>query len=79
MKIQILVYNRRNERKHDVSAISLTINQIFPDSKVRGANMEPIWGRQDPGGPHAGPMNFVIWVFISICSDIDTVLLIHFR
>ena len=25
--------------------------------------MGPIWGRQDPGGPHAGPMNFVIWVF----------------
>ena len=25
--------------------------------------MGPIWGRQDPGGPHVGPMNFVIWVF----------------
>ena len=23
--------------------------------------MGPIWGRQDPGGPHAGPMNFAIW------------------
>ena len=22
----------------------------FPDSKVHGANMGPIWGRQDPGG-----------------------------
>ena len=21
----------------------------------------PIWGRQDPGGPHVGPMNFAIW------------------
>ena len=31
-----------------------------PDSKVRGANMGPIWGRQDPGGPHVGPMNFAI-------------------
>ena len=31
------------------------------DSKVHGANMGPIWGRQDPGGPHVGPMNFVIW------------------
>ena len=27
----------------------------FPDSKVHGANMGPIWGRQDPGGPHVGP------------------------
>ena len=34
----------------------------YPDSKVHGANMGPIWGRQDPGGPHVGPMNFVIWV-----------------
>ena len=34
---------------------------IIPDSKVHGANMGPIWGRQDPGGPHIGPMNFAIW------------------
>ena len=34
---------------------------IIPDSKVHGANMGPIWGRQDPGGPHVGPMNFAIW------------------
>ena len=32
-----------------------------PDSKVHGANMGPSWGRQDPGGPHVGPMNFAIW------------------
>ena len=32
-----------------------------PDSKVRGANMGPIWDRQDPGGLHVGPMNFAIW------------------
>ena len=31
------------------------------DSKVHGANMGPIWGRQDPGGPHVGPMNLAIW------------------
>ena len=23
--------------------------------------MWTIWGRQDPGGPHVGPMNFAIW------------------
>ena len=33
-----------------------------PDSKTHGANMGSIWGRQDPGGPHVGPMNFAIWV-----------------
>ena len=32
----------------------------IPDSEVHGANMGPIWGRQDPGGPHVGPMNFAI-------------------
>ena len=32
-----------------------------PDSKVHVANIGPIWGRQDPGGPHVGPMNFAIW------------------
>ena len=32
---------------------------IHPNSKVHGANMGPIWGRQDPGGPHVGPINFV--------------------
>ena len=33
----------------------------IPDSKVHKANMGPIWGRQDPGGPHDGPMNFALW------------------
>ena len=32
----------------------------IPDRKVHGANMGPIWGRQDPGGPHVDPINFVI-------------------
>ena len=42
--------------------ILLVLGEVnTPDSKVHGANMGPIWGRQDPGGPHVGPMNFVIW------------------
>ena len=45
--------------KHIIGLVLRT----FPDSKVHGANMGPIWGRQDPGGPHAGPMNFAIWDF----------------
>ena len=32
-----------------------------PESKVHGANMGPIWGRQVPGGSHIGPVNFVLW------------------
>ena len=50
-----------------------------PDSKVHGANMGPIWGRQDPGGPHGGPMNFAIWVLVCIehiC--VGVVLAIHY-
>ena len=39
----------------------MSVNNASPDSKVHGANMGPIWGRQDPGGPHVGPMNFAIW------------------
>ena len=34
----------------------------YPDSKVHGANMGLIWGQQDPGGPHVGPVNFAIRV-----------------
>ena len=30
------------------------------ESKVHGANMGPIWGRQDPGGPHIGHMNLAM-------------------
>ena len=37
----------------------------YPDSKVHRANMGPIWGRQEPGGPHVGPMTFAIWVATS--------------
>ena len=36
-------------------------HESIPDSKVHGANMVPIWGRQGPGGSHVGPMNFAIW------------------
>ena len=39
----------RSSRKH------------IPDRKVLGANMGLIWDRQDPGGPHVGPVNFTIW------------------
>ena len=33
-------------------------------SKVHGANMGPICGRQGPSGPYVGPMNFAIWALI---------------
>ena len=39
---------------------------IIPDSKVHGTYMGSIWGRQGPGGPHVGPMDFAIWNVIQI-------------
>ena len=44
------------------------LTYYFPDNKVHGANMEPIKGQQDRGGPHVGPMNFAIWVYLYIIS-----------
>ena len=43
----------------------------YPDSKVHGANMAPIWGQQDPGGPHVGLMNLAIWYRMSIEQPLD--------
>ena len=37
-------------------SVTLFSNENNPDSKVHGVNMGPIWGWQDPGGPHVGPM-----------------------
>ena len=42
--------------------VTLNLSDVYPDSKVHGANMGPIWGRQGPVGPHVGPMNFSFWV-----------------
>ena len=45
---------------------SITFHQkTYSDNKIHGANKGPIWGRQDPGGPNVGPMNFAIWVAIA--------------
>ena len=37
-------------------------NKAYPDSKVPGANMGPIWVLSAPDGPHVGPMNLAIRV-----------------
>ena len=46
----------------------LLARRSFPHNKVHGANTGPTRGRQDPGGPHVGPMNFAIWVGLVACS-----------
>ena len=37
-----------------------------PDSKVHGANVGSIWGRQDSGGPHVSPMNLAVRVQVQV-------------
>ena len=32
--------------------------------------MGPIWGRQDPGGPHVDPMNLAIWEDMCSCKEL---------
>ena len=44
----------------------------LPDSKVHRAYMGPTWGRQDPGGPHVGPMNLAFRAVMK-----SSLLLIH--
>ena len=35
---------------------------LYPDNKVHGTKMGPIWDQQNPGGRHVDHMNFTIWV-----------------
>ena len=44
----------------NVCHLFMKVNQRDPDSNIHGANTGPIWGRQDPGGPHVGP-----WTLLS--------------
>ena len=50
----VSAYSDRNTRR-------FILPTGVPDDKVRGAIMGPTLGRQDPGGPHVGPMNLAIW------------------
>ena len=52
-------------------------NNSIPDNKVHGANMGPIWGRQDPGGPHVGPIRdqqVFAQIFLNIPVSVPYVL-----
>ena len=47
---------------HQHQAITWTKPDLFPDSKVHGANMGPTWVMSAPDGPHVSPMNLAIRV-----------------
>ena len=44
---------------------------IYRDNKVDGANMGPIWGRQDPDGPHE-------LCYLGIFHELTTTHIFHF-
>ena len=48
-------FNLKNTIIFCKGVVVFHIVAVYPDSKVHGANMGPIWG------PHVGPMNFAIW------------------
>ena len=54
---------------HKEILIGRSFQHVLPDSMVHGANMWPIWGRQDPGGSHVGPMNHAIWVKLALFAS----------
>ena len=77
VKISLIIVARDQPLNNRVHSRPLTMisHEFYPDSKVHGANMGPIWGRQDPDGHHVGPMNFAIWVWTSMAwcvSDTTT-------
>ena len=55
---------------HVKSEEKLLSFEIILIARFMGANMEPIWGRRDPGGPHVGPMNFAIWDIIQMATNL---------
>ena len=53
---------------HEKSMTGMLKYGNIPDSKVHVTNMGPIWGRQDPGGPHVGLMNIASWDVFTLWS-----------
>ena len=55
-----VAFCRLSYRLPNVYCPDVFILQTLPDSKVHGANMEPIWVLTAPDRPHVGPMNLAI-------------------
>ena len=64
-----------DEAQDFIWSMSYSVQNSVPDSKVHGANMGTIWGRQDPGGPHVGPMNLAIRCYIGLRPNVSAMLL----
>ena len=51
----------------------------IPDSKVHVANMGPTWDRQDPSGPHVGPVKIAIWGILDNTQSTTAMLCAKFQ
>ena len=52
------------------------LHDNIPRQQGSWANLGPIWGLQDPGGPHVGPMNFAIWIVsLDVRASVGTVMI----
>ena len=71
----ITVKVKKDHSKHIHISFKQVLKEVdlFPDSKGHGAHMGPMWGRQDPVGPHVGLMNFAIWVSYRFDNRVDDV------
>ena len=73
-KAKVLIFSKVAsfcELHNIVNSLNFVSSHHVPDSKVHGANMGPIWGRQDPDGPHVGPMRLVMRDFQLLTSAVD--------
>ena len=50
---------------------------IYPDSKVHGANIGPTWVLSAPDGPHVGPMNFAIRAGMTWLPQSENLVQVH--
>ena len=57
----VIYINIASYHSHGIASWGDERSEDIPDSKVNGVNVRRTWGRQDPGGPHVGHMNFAIW------------------
>ena len=58
--------------KPDISLQCHEMEEYFLDSQVHGAHMGLIWGRQDPGGPHVGPINLGYLGYSCLSIQLDS-------
>ena len=57
-------YGNNSGIRYYSPVVQTRLERKYPNSNFMRPTWGP-WGRQDPGGPHVGPMNFAIWVILT--------------